>query len=54
MVQRFAISVWRPVMVGKTITVRLLYSLINALGNIILLVMLLVSKTNLMTQHGSS
>jgi hypothetical protein len=52
MVQRLAISVWRPVMVGKTIIVRLLYSLINALEIIILLVILLVVKSSLIT-HGS-
>jgi len=53
MVQRFAILVWRPVMVGEIITIKLLYSLINVLEIIVLLVMLLVSKTNFMTQHGS-
>jgi Ca2+/Na+ antiporter len=38
-------------MVGKTITVRLLYSLINALEIIIVLVMLLVLKTNLIAHN---
>jgi hypothetical protein len=44
MVQRFAILAWRPVMVGKIITIKLLYLLINVLEIIVLLVMLPVSK----------